>query len=93
MNMSQALSNGLSGLSANSRMAEVVSANIANALTEGYGRRSVNLAGRDGGGGVQVTGIARASDPVLLTDRRDAGSALARNSMSNPSMFSSRMNG
>jgi flagellar hook-associated protein 1 len=78
MSISQALSNSMTGLGANGRMAEVISANIANALTEGYGRRSVDLQARPLTGGVQVIGIARQADPALLTDRRDADGALAR---------------
>ncbi|RYH03871.1 flagellar hook-associated protein FlgK [Salipiger sp. IMCC34102] len=76
MTISSALANSLSGLTANARRAEVASANIANALTEGYGRRSVELAptaiGARGQGGVQ-----RASNMVILTDRRSSDGAAA----------------
>jgi flagellar hook-associated protein 1 len=78
MSISQTLSNSLSGLNAQGRMAEVISANIANALTEGYARRTVDLQARPLTGGVQVNGISRSVDPVLLSDRRDADGALAR---------------
>ena len=44
MNMSTALNNALGGLTAASRGAAVVSGNIANALTPGYARRSLELA-------------------------------------------------
>lgn len=79
MSISSALSNALSGLTANSRAASVVSSNLANLHTDGYGRRDVTLAaGRYGThGGVRVTGIARAMDPGLLADRRTADSDLA----------------
>ncbi|WP_375176135.1 flagellar hook-associated protein FlgK [Pseudooceanicola sp.] len=53
-----------SGLMANSLRAEIVSNNIANAQDENYSRRSVQVASGLGGG-VQVTGIARAMDSSL----------------------------
>lgn len=81
MTISQSLSNALSGLTAASRMAEVVSANLANALTEGYGRRTVELSAMitgGSGGGVRVDGIVRIVDRGVLADRRLAESTLAR---------------
>jgi flagellar hook-associated protein 1 FlgK len=80
MNLSATLSSALSGLQANSRAAEIVSTNVANALTDGYGRREIQLTARSVGGtgsGVAVTGILRVSDPVLLSDRRVAGAGAA----------------
>ncbi|MGL4309286.1 MAG: flagellar hook-associated protein FlgK [Paracoccaceae bacterium] len=78
MSVTAALSNALSGLTAASRGAEVVSANVANARTEGYARRELNLSARSLGGngsGVQIDGITRAVDQSLLNDRRIAVSA------------------
>lgn len=75
MSISGALSNALSGLTASSRSAEMVSNNIANALNEGYARRELVLGPRSLGGtgqGVAVTGISRAVNLVLLSDRRVA---------------------
>ena len=75
MSISGALSNALSGLTASSRSAEMVSNNIANALNEGYVRRELVLGPRSLGGtgqGVAVTGISRAVNLVLLSDRRVA---------------------
>jgi flagellar hook-associated protein 1 len=80
MSISGALSSSLSGLTAAARAAEVVSSNIANARTEGYGRREVQLSARSVGGtgqGVQVDGVRRMVDLVLLTDRRIAQSGSA----------------
>src|SRR5690606_15126719 len=54
---------------------EVVSSNIANALTEGYGRRELQVTARkvgNSGQGAQVTGISREVNQVLLGDRRIA---------------------
>ena len=72
MSLSITLSSALSGLQANSRAAELVSTNVANALTDGYGRREIELSARSPGGGVTVTGITRVSDQTLLSDRRAA---------------------
>lgn len=75
MTISGALSNAISGLRAAGRGAEVVSSNISNALTPGYGRRVLGLAPASVGdaGGVKVTGIYRIVDASLLSDRRLAG--------------------
>jgi flagellar hook-associated protein 1 len=80
MSLAASLSSALSGLTANARAAEIVSSNVANAMTEGYGRRSLELSSRMVGAvsnGVQVTGVNRWANPILLTDRRiaDAGAA------------------
>lgn len=79
MSMSSALNNAVTGLTANARMAEVVSSNLSNALTDGYGRRSVELSSvqvGDRGGGVRVDAINRFVDAGLLADRRLADAAL-----------------
>jgi flagellar hook-associated protein 1 FlgK len=78
MSLSVSLHTALSGLAAATRAADVVSSNIANALTPGYGARSLVLSARggDGFGGVQVAGVQRDVDPALLGDRRRAGAAL-----------------
>ena len=73
MTISSALSAALTGLSANSRAASVVSDNIANARTEGFGTRGLSLSSISHGGGVRIDGVTRASDPVLLGERRAAG--------------------
>jgi flagellar hook-associated protein 1 len=80
MSISQSLSNALSGLTAASRMAEVVSSNLSNALTDGYGRRSVDLSSQTVGGrgaGVRIDGITRHVDRGILADRRLADADLA----------------
>lgn len=72
MTISNALNSALSGLRAAGRGAEVVSSNISNALTPGYGRRVLNLSSDYYGsaGGVRVDGISRAVDAGLAQDRR-----------------------
>lgn len=79
MSISSALNNAVSGLTANARIAEVTSANLANTLTEGYGKRSVELSSiqvGNRGGGVRVETITRFSDAGLLADRRLTDAAL-----------------
>ena len=43
MSISSALNIALSGLTATGKRAEITSGNLANALTDGYGRQSVTL--------------------------------------------------
>jgi len=78
MSISGALSNALSGMTASSRTAAVISSNVANALTDGYGRREVEVAPRTIGssGGVTVTGVVRTANPQLVKDLRNADSDL-----------------
>ncbi|WP_323035278.1 flagellar hook-associated protein FlgK [Pararhodobacter sp.] len=76
MSISSALSNAASGLSASARAVQVVSSNVANALTEGYAARQMELTSSTlggVGGGVRVAGVTRLVDPVLLGLTRDAG--------------------
>ncbi|MBY6003925.1 flagellar hook-associated protein FlgK [Salipiger bermudensis] len=81
MSLGSALSNALSGLTANSRAAGLVASNIANATTESYGRRTLDLSSRALGssGGVLVDGVTRNVDTAVLADRRlsDAQSGFA----------------
>lgn len=80
MSINAALSNALSGLSANTRSAEVISANLSNALTEGYGRREIHLAPRWVGGngtGVQVSGVTREVNTFAVSQRQFASGDLA----------------
>ena len=75
MTISAALSNALSGLGATSRSMQVVSSNIANAMTPGYGRREIDLATQFQGG-VRVAGVGRAVNQSVVTERRIVGAEL-----------------
>lgn len=80
MSISSTLSSALSGLTAASRAAELVSSNVANAMTEGYARRELGLSARGLAGvgqGVQITGVTRLVDQALLSDRRVAQAGAA----------------
>ena len=72
MSLSAALGNAFSGLTANSRAAALVADNIANATTEGYGRRILELSVNSPAsiGGVRIDGVSRQSDPVQIAERR-----------------------
>jgi flagellar hook-associated protein 1 FlgK len=79
MTISGSLSSALSGLTAVARAAELVSSNVANAMTEGYGRRELELSPRVLGGvgaGVSVAGVVRDADEILIADRRLAEAAM-----------------
>jgi len=77
MSLSSAFNSAMSGLNVNSRLTDVISGNLANALTPGYARRELDLQAQGTHAGVTVTGVTRHSDPVLIADRRLADSALA----------------
>lgn len=75
MSLSTSLSNALSGLGSTGKLAEITSNNLANALTKGYGRQSVDLGSLvlDGrGSGVAVRGISRTMAPDITAARRQA---------------------
>lgn len=73
MSIIAAFNNAFSGMSAGSKLAEIASGNIANALTEGYARREAALSSRNLGGngmGVTVVSVRRQIDEGLLQDLR-----------------------
>ena len=75
MTISSGLSSALSGLTAASKAVEVISNNVANATTAGYGRRELITTARALGSigqGVQIVGVRREADLALQNDRRSA---------------------
>ena len=80
--MSDLLNVSVSGLRAFQRALETTSHNIANVATPGYSRQTVLLATREPsvlgsaalGTGVQVQGIRRYSNDLLLAQMRSASS-------------------
>ena len=75
MTLSATLANAMTGLNAASRTADLIANNVANALTDGYGRRDIALTPlqlADEGQGVRVVGITRVSDPLITGARRVA---------------------
>lgn len=78
MSISSAMSSATTGLVVSSRAAEVVSSNLANILTPGYARRQLDLQTLGQGlAGVGVIGVTRQSDPLILSDRRQADAEVA----------------
>ncbi|MCV6597409.1 MAG: flagellar hook-associated protein FlgK [Mangrovicoccus sp.] len=80
MSLSSALSNAISGMTAASRSTDIIASNLANAMTEGYRTRELEVTSRwqGTGGGVQIVGVTRHVDQVALQDRRNADADLAR---------------
>ncbi|AVO38840.1 flagellar hook-associated protein FlgK [Pukyongiella litopenaei] len=77
MALTSALNSALSGLNAASRASVLVSENLANAMTEGYGRRTLGLGSNgDVAPGVRVIGVTRNTDPSLVASRRGADADL-----------------
>lgn len=75
MSFTPSFSNALSGLTATRRLADIASNNLANALTDGFARKSVELGSAvlDGTGvGISVRDVTRAADPNLTASRRQA---------------------
>jgi flagellar hook-associated protein 1 FlgK len=84
MTISSAVSNATSGLSAAARRADIVSNNIANALTPGFARRDLIVGEQilDGkGAGVSIAGVARAADASLTRERRSAEGVQGRDNV------------
>ncbi|MEM7493382.1 MAG: flagellar hook-associated protein FlgK [Pseudomonadota bacterium] len=78
MSLSSALSNATSGLAAASRSAETIANNVANSMTEGYGRREIRLVANSLGGvgnGVSVDGVSRVVNQTAMNERRLAEAA------------------
>ena len=80
MSLNSSLHSALSGLNAASRAAELISSNVANAMTEGYARRELQTSARvvgQSGQGVKVNGVTRQADLAVIADRRlaQAGSS------------------
>ncbi len=78
MSITSALNNALSGLNATTRQAELISNNVANALTPGYSRQIMDLSSNvvNGNGlGVTVSAVRIVEDPVTTASRRLADAA------------------
>ncbi|EAR53141.1 flagellar hook-associated protein [Oceanicola granulosus HTCC2516] len=78
MSIATSIGSALSGLEVASRRAEIVSGNIANALTEGYGRRSLAVSSTMLGG-VRADGVIRHADRGIAADRRSAEADMEAN--------------
>lgn len=72
MTLSSALNAAMSGLTASSRSADIISSNIANASTPGYARRTLETTSNSSQflNGVTVVGVQRHVDQQVLADLR-----------------------
>lgn len=77
MSIASALSAAVSGLTVSGRHADVISSNLANALTPGYARRQLEVADLARLAGVGATGIVRVVNDAIVAERQTADSALA----------------
>ncbi|MCF3972619.1 flagellar hook-associated protein FlgK [Paracoccus salsus] len=80
MSITRALTNAVSGLTANARGTETVASNLANIMTPGYARREVAQTAQTLGGntgGVRIDGITRIVNASLVAESRLASSASA----------------
>ena len=74
MSVSTTLANALTGLSIASRRAQLISSNVANAQTNGYGRRELEVSSSSLGG-AQIDGVNRRFDAAVVFNRRVADAA------------------
>ena len=79
MSITNALNNAASGLAASARLADTISNNVANAMTDGFGRRTTEISSLSLGGygsGARVGATTRAESPYLTAERRGMDAAL-----------------
>lgn len=84
MSISSSISNALSGLRVTGRLTEVASNNLANALTDGYGRQTLQVGASVLGGqgaGVSEISVSRSSAPEFTAARRLADGEAAEASV------------
>ena len=79
MSISSALTSATSGLSVSARLADTISSNVANALTEGYATRRTEITSLSLGGygaGARVGTTTRAENAFVTATRRTADAAV-----------------
>jgi flagellar hook-associated protein 1 FlgK len=79
MGITSALNNAASGLAASARLADTISNNVANAMTDGFGRRTTEITSLSLGGygsGARIGTTTRAENPYLTAERRGMDAAL-----------------
>lgn len=72
MSITSALNSAMTGITANARLTQVTSENLANALTPGYSAQKLNLTANMTSGGVSIGGVERNIDPALQSSARKA---------------------
>jgi len=81
MSLSTALSSAMTGITAASRSTSVISDNLANALSEGYYRRTLDLSSNGAAGGVRIGSVQRMIDPAIQKSVRSAEANYAATSV------------
>jgi flagellar hook-associated protein 1 FlgK len=81
----------MTGLTANARLSQVTSENLANALTPGYSSQKLNLSTSQYAAGVRIGDVERNIDPALQSSTRKAEAEYAKVEVY--SDFYSRMSG
>lgn len=72
MSITSALNSAMTGLTANARLSQVTSENLANALTPGYSAQRLNLSSGQYAPGVRIGDIDRSINPALQSSARKA---------------------
>ncbi|CUH86597.1 Flagellar hook-associated protein 1 [Phaeobacter sp. CECT 5382] len=72
MSITSALNSAMSGITANARLTQVTSENLANALTPGYSAQTLNLTSGGYTDGVKIGGVERVRDVALQSSARTA---------------------
>lgn len=78
MSLSSSLHNALSGLNLAAKSAELISSNVANALTPGYARRELSISTDvTASGGVKINSVHRHENQAVLGEARIASAGVA----------------
>ncbi len=78
MSITSALNSAMTGLTANARLSQVTSENLANALTPGYSSQKLNLSSSQYAAGVRIGDVERNIDPALQSTTRKAEAEYAK---------------
>ena len=78
MSITSALNSAMTGLTANARLSQVTSENLANALTPGYSSQRLNLSSGQYAPGVRIGDVQRNIDPALQSSTRKAEAEFGR---------------
>ncbi|MEP4035094.1 flagellar hook-associated protein FlgK [Pseudophaeobacter sp.] len=78
MSITSALNSAMTGLTANARLSQVTSENLANALTPGYSSQKLNLSTSQYAAGVRIGDVERNVDPALQATTRKAEAEYAK---------------
>ncbi|GAA6194862.1 flagellar hook-associated protein FlgK [Pseudophaeobacter sp.] len=78
MSITSALNSAMTGLTANARLSQVTSENLANALTPGYSSQKLNLSTSQYAAGVRIGDVERNVNPALQSTTRKAEAEYAK---------------